>query len=143
MARSTYRCTLAELDGIVAQIMADETRELEKTAASIIVETAEGCRDDLEHRARSMFGGTGAYASGMAVSANEHGLDTSAVVYNAGPDASLGHLLENGHQVVVNKGGRGPKKMMATGKRTKARPHWKPAFDDAVAKMDRRLHDEI
>ena len=77
--RGSCKSSFVSLE-IVAQIMADETRELEKTAASIIVETAEGCRDDLEHRARSMFGGTGAYASGMAVSANEHGMDTSAVV---------------------------------------------------------------
>lgn len=142
-SRKSYRVTLDQLDGVIEQIMADETGELEKVAASAITETAKGCRDDLERRARSLFKGTGAYASGMAVSANEHGLDTSAVVYNSGPDASLGHLLENGHQIVVNKGGRGPNKMMATGKRVKGRPHWKPAFDEAVGKLDRRLRDEI
>lgn len=143
VSRKTYRCTLDQLDGVLAEIMADETRELEKTAASAIVQTARECRDDLESRARSLFGGTGAYASGMAVSANEHGLDTSAAVYNAGPDAPLGHLLENGHAIVVNRGGSGPKRMAATGKRVAGRPHWKPAFDDAVKKLDRRLRDEL
>lgn len=139
----TYRCSIDELPDTLGRILDDETGELADKAARIIGQTARGCADDLKSRASSLFGGTGEYASGMSASVNEYGLETSAVVYNSGRDASLGHLLENGHQIVVNVGGRGKVRMKALGRRTSPRPHWKPAFDEAVSRMKGRLNSEL
>ena len=139
----TYRCSIDELPDTLGRILADETGELADKAARIIGQTARECAADLQSRASSLFGGTGEYARGMASSVNEYGLETSAVVYNQGRDAPLGHLLENGHQIVVNVGGRGPVKMKALGRRTSPRPHWKPAYEEAASRMKGRLNSEL
>lgn len=64
-------------------------------------DAAKGLSQDVKSNAASQFG-AGVYANGWTWKRE----GTSTVVYNGGKQASLSHLLENGHMVVDRNGGK-------------------------------------
>lgn len=64
-------------------------------------ESAKGLSEDVKNKAASLFG-AGVYANGWTWKREGN----STVVYNGGKQASLSHLLENGHMVVDRNGGQ-------------------------------------
>lgn len=142
MARSTYRVGPSGLSGAVRDILREESELVGRSVEGAVADTCDELADDIGRRAASLFGGTGAYAGGWTDTVNRNGADTVGVVYNGGPDRSLAHLLEYGHELYVNAG-RPPGNRTVHAGRVEGRPHIAPAVKESGDYLDRRLRRDL
>lgn len=142
MARSTYRVGPSGLSGAVRDILRGESELVGRSVEGAVADTCDKLAGDIGQSAASLFGGTGAYASGWTDTVNRNGADTVGVVYNGGPDRSLAHLLEYGHELYVNAG-RPPGNHAVHAGRVEGRPHIAPAVEDSSEYLDRRLRRDL
>lgn len=107
---------------------------LEGAEATVILASKDAAKNAADFTARELKstspkGATGKYAKGWSVKAQDGGY----VVYNK-KRYMLTHLLENGHDVIVNGKKVG---------RAKAHPHIKPAEQDGIKQFELWVKTEI
>jgi hypothetical protein len=115
----------AEIESILDEYADDITEGLEEITTDVAKAGAKAIRAS----ARSMFGGTGKYASGWTQQVEKKGYWTKATIYNS-KTPGLPHLLEYGHAKV-------------NGGRVAGRAHIEPVERQIAEQFERKVVAEI
>lgn len=102
---ASKRSTIEKLSDSIKDLLDDYAETIDKDVNEVTKKVAQKGAKAIAESARSMFGGSGNYASGWTSQTENKRWAASAVIYNA-KAPGLAHLLENGHATV--NGGRVP-----------------------------------
>lgn len=121
-----------ELAVIINKQLEQYTEEVAEQVKAAAQDAADFCVDKIKSNARSDIGGSGAYAaSWKKEKLEESKYNIKYVVHSEAPYYRLAHLLEYGHEIWSH--GKN------TDKRTKKRPHIRPAERD----MEKKFTEDI
>lgn len=130
MVRRTKRITSDRFAVSLDEIFERYEQKLGKNATDVVKNTAEHCEEIL-HKTPPTPEKKGDYAAGWSVENKSKGAEKPIYVVKNRDYPSLTHLLEKGHLI------------KATGGRTRAIKHIKPAANKSKAKLRREIRKTL
>lgn len=113
----------------VEKILSKYQEDIQGNVNDIVKEMSKKGAQSIKSQARSMFGGSGAYASGWTSRAETGRLSAQGTIYNA-TEPGMPHLLEHGH--ALRQGGRAP-----------GYPHIAPVEDTLVKEFEQKVKSKL
>lgn len=123
----------SKLGDTIADLIRNYSDDVIKAMPDAVKEVAQDTVKSLKQSAGSKFGGKKYKKSFHAKKEVSTADKTNYIIYSS--EYRLAHLLEHGH-IITNQTGR----VYGT---TQARPHWKPAEEEAVEALERKLKEAV
>lgn len=118
-----------KLDAQIKKILAEYGEDIAKNTNEAAEKIGKAGAKAVSANARSMFGGSGKYASGWKADIEKRRTGTKVTIYNANAPG-LAHLLENGHAKV--SGGRVPGRAHIAPVEEKVNKEFEEAVENAI-----------
>lgn len=132
-SKSNKKVSPNQLGTEVSKILTEYTDDVVKALPDIVKDVAKDTVQDLKDRSSELFGGKKYKRSFKSKKLTQNSSKAEYTVYST--EYRITYLLENGH-IIKNKTG----KVYGT---TQARPHWEPAEQEAVKKLEEKIAEAV